>query len=277
MKILMAIAMLAATTLTQAQTAQKIIIAKGKTINMHSAMTMNMDLGMGMDMANNSNNNYSIQVLDVNDQTITIASTLTRMTMSVDAMGNQTTYDSDKADDKKSEIGQSIPEKMFLPDTVQIDRLTGKIINREKAISADADANPLDGMMQAFGNGNNSTFIQDLFFIIPAGIKTGNQWQDSIVEKGLKKKTTYTLTSIEKEMATVSISETSAIDTESEVQGMTMQINMNGTTKGSILFNTKTGMVEKKSNEAELNGSIEMMGQSNPISSKTTTTLLIQH
>ena len=35
---------------------------------------------------------------------------LKKMTMDIDAMGQQVTYDSDKETDRQSEIGKSIPE-----------------------------------------------------------------------------------------------------------------------------------------------------------------------
>ncbi len=109
------------------------------------------------------------------------------------------------------------------------------------------------------------------FFIIPAGKKAGDKWTDSLSEAGMKGLKSYELKSVDKDEAIVIMNTTSKGSISKEVQGMQMEVNMNTTSESKIKTNTLTGLVKKNSTSATMEGTLDMMGQSMPITMKMTT------
>ena len=72
-------------------------------------------------------------------------------------------------------------------------------------------------------------------------------------------------------IAIVELSGTTAGTVEQEVQGMTMNMTMDSKFKGEIKVNTQNGTVLESKNNADLNNSMDMMGQQMQISSKANT------
>lgn len=253
-----------------AQTPASLQLEKGRKLTLQNNSSTNADLGMGMEMKNNSKQIFDIDVIDINETSLSLQFRLKKLTMDIDAMGQQVTYDSDKESDRQSEIGKSIPEDMYKTDTVRISRLTGKLIDRKRknAEQADANENPMAGMMSGVGNADQGEIVADMFFMIPKDIKTGENWKDSLIEKTMKKYLTYTLQAIDGDKATVLVNEQSNISTESEVQGMAMQVNMTGNNKYTLIVDLKTGLTLSKTMDSDITGTIEVMGQSQNISSK---------
>lgn len=256
-----------------AQTPASLQLDKGRKLTLQYSSTTNADLGMGMEMKNNSSQVFDIDVIDINETSISLQFRLKKMTMDIDAMGQQVTYDSDKETDRQSEIGKSIPETMYKNDTIRINRVTGKLIDRKKKDVAEADANdnPMASMMSGMSNTDMGETIADMFFIIPKDIKTGDNWKDSVIDKSMKKYLTFTLQGIDADKATVLVNEQSNLSTESEVQGMAMQMNMSGNNKHTLTLDLKTGLIIKKLMDSDINGTLEVMGQSQNISSKSKT------
>lgn len=261
-----------------AQTPERLDISKGKKITIVKSTVGDADLGMGMSMNTKSSEFHNLEVLDQNENTIIIKHVLSRLTMDMDAMGQQNSYDSDKPSDRTSEMGKEIPEEMFATDTLQVDRITGKILNKKekKKASGSEEENPMNGMIQALGSGVSSSIIEDVLFSIPKDIKAGGQWVDSSsAEKGMKITRNYTYNKLENGIATVQLKEVSDLSTTSEVQGMSMQLTMNKNSQSTLQLEAKSGLITKKEMTADVNGAIEVMGQNSPISSKSSMTITV--
>ncbi len=270
MKKILSILLFSAPAFCLAQSPAGLSIQRGKKINVVKQTSTEIDMGMGLTMNNKNDNYYSLEVLDVNDTAITFKNTLTRMTLDMDGMGQQSSYDSDKASDKDSELAKNLPPDMFQADTVQLSRKTGKIINPKikESVTGKQDENPMNGLMEAMGSAGKTAVLSEVVFIIPGDIKVGGQWQDSVSDKGMKRVSSYQLKELSDGKATISLLEKTDLNTDSEVQGMSMQLAMNSVNQSTLQVDTKTGLLIKKDMAADMNGSIEMMGQNSPISSK---------
>jgi hypothetical protein len=272
--VFLAIAMLSYTG-SFAQKDSKIKLTRGQKITVTTNNSMDADMGMAM--KNTSSTKNEIIVLDATADHYTVSNTITSMNLSLDMMGQQTTYDSNNAADRDSEIGKGVSQKINKPDTLQLSNLTGTVIsNKKKTDAADENANPMSGMMQALGNNGDDLAVSNAFFIIPDGKKAGDSWSDSTTDKGMKIVKSYTLKSVEKDMATILLTGKTDGATETEMQGMQLLININSTLNGEMQVNTNTSLVAKKTLTTDLTGSIEVMGQSTPISSKTTISISYQ-
>ncbi len=269
----LAIVMLSATSIF-AQKEAKIKLARGQKIAVTATSSMEADMGMAMQ--NSSVTKNEIIVLDATSDVYTISNTITSLTLSLDMMGQQTTYNSENAADRESEMGKGVSQKINKPDTLQVNALTGVQINSRKKTDAAENANPMSGMMEALGNNGDDLAISNAFFIIPEGKKAGDIWTDSTTDKGMKVVKSYSIKSVDKDLATVTLTGKTDGTTESEMQGMQLLINISSKLTGELQVNTNTSMVSKKTLTTDLTGSIEVMGQSTPVSSKSTLTITYQ-
>ncbi len=136
----------------------------------------------------------------------------------------------------------------------------------------------MDPMMEAMGNSTDENVgVENAFFILPDGKKPGDSWADSSTEKNMKTVKTYTFKSLDKNIATINLAGSVTGTGQMEMQGMQVNISMNSTTAGDIIVDTKTGLVSKRTDIGDINGTLDLMGQSMPVMSKTNSTYLYQY
>lgn len=250
--------------------AQQIKLEQGKKITSVSTADMDMDMGMGGQMKIKSSSVNVLSITGSDDKNYKGTNTITKMTMSQEGMGQSTEYDSDKKGDRDSEIGKTVGKELDKPIQILIDRTTGKATesNPEKTTEPEADTNPMAGMMGGMGEKTAAATVSSAFFIIPQGKKAGDKWSDSTTEAGIKGVRNYELQSISKEEATILLKIVSKGVISKEIQGMQMEMNMNTTAQSIIRTNVTTGLVKKNSTTGTVEGTLDMMGQSMPISMK---------
>ena len=250
--------------------AQQIKLEQGKKITSTSTADMNMDMGMGGQMKIKSLSVNVFSITGSDDKNYKGTNTITKMTMSQEGMGQSTEYDSDRKGDRDSEIGKTVGKELDKPVQILIDRTTGKATesNPEKTTEPEADTNPMAGMMGGMSEKTAAAMVSSAFFIIPQGKKAGDKWSDSTTEAGIKGVRNYELQSISKEEATILLKIVSKGVISKEIQGMQMEMNMNTTAQSIIRTNVTTGLVKKNSTTGTVEGTLDMMGQSMPISMK---------
>lgn len=241
-------------------------------------MSQEADMGMGMEMKNFTTSQTNYIVLGVTDKNYSVSSTLTGMKVSMDFMGQQTTYDSDLKSDSASEIGKSMKD-LNVPDTVSVDKYTGTVIADAKAVteSKEGDSNPMESLFESLGDNNKNASISEAFFIIPAGKKTGDSWADSSSTKDIKTLKTYVIKSIEKNIATIRVTGTVVSNIQTEVQGLQVNVSMTTKTDSEVITDTKTSLVTMRTTKADINGNLELMGQSVPVTGKATITSVYEY
>jgi Family of unknown function (DUF6263) len=258
--------------------AQKITLKKGQQITITTTSTQDVDMSaMGMQMKSSSATTSILDVKDAGNENFVTSFKLFKVNLTMDMMGQQTTYDSEKPEDKDSEIGKAASEKINKEITVLVNKNTGKALLEDKPASASPEkpeeANPLEGLMGSFGAATEDATVETAFFIIPAGKKTGDTWTDSSTKEKMKEVKTYTLKSVDNATATVGLSSVLEGSSSIETQGMQMDVSISSKTTGDILVDPKTFLVKKRINNTDLTGSIEMMGQSIPLTSKAFVTI----
>ena len=250
--------------------AQQIKLEPGKKITSTSTADMDMDMGMGGQMKIKSSSVNVLSITGSDDKNYKGTNTITKMTMSQEGMGQSTEYDSDKKGDRDSETGKALGKELDKPVQILIDRTTGKATesNPEKTTEPEADTNPMAGVMGGMSEKTAAAMVSSAFFIIPQGKKAGDKWSDSTTEAGIKGVRNYELQSISKEEATILLKIVSKGVISKEIQGMQMEMNMNTTAQSIIRTNVTTGLVKKNSTTGTVEGTLDMMGQSMPISMK---------
>lgn len=241
------------------------VLKKGQQITISSVTTQAMD--MGMQITNNTTMLHKISVLDVGAENYTLSSTLVKITANGSGMGQETTYDSDKEEDRKSEAGQQFSGLLDQSDTVLVSIKSG--IGKEKDPRSDDDK---ANLMQSFmsGGASSAATASSILFVVPVELKEGNKWSDSTSNEGIKSVTNYTVGKTFNDVVTINTAGTVTGTTTMEMQGNNLEMTLDTKVAGTVLVDGKTWLVQKRNNVADMTGTIDIMGQSMPFSSKTT-------
>ncbi|RYY69696.1 MAG: hypothetical protein EOO13_08745 [Chitinophagaceae bacterium] len=254
--------------------AQEIKLNKGQKITISSNITQDVDMGVAQ-VKNTTNATSIVEVKDADGKNYSTVYKMTKFAMSANAMGQEQNYDSEKPEDKDSEIGKSIGDKINKEIKVSVDKKTGKAISEIKESpekSEDAGENPFAGMMDMIGAGNEETAVtESAFFLIPAGKKVGDSWTDSVkVKDAMTGFKTYTIKAITANETVVSVFSKMDGKQNVDLQGMQVDIALSAKTEGEFLVDTKTSIMKKSSRVADITGNMDMMGQSLPLTAKMT-------
>lgn len=242
--------------------ASSIQLSKGQSITIVTETDMSMDMGMGGEIKNNSKATSTLTVLELSGQDYKVSNTLNKIAVSMDMMGQTTSYDSEKPGEE-SEMSKAVSDKVGKSETGMLNSLTGVFKSDKAAGSDDESSNPLQAIM---GGGDEDKMTSKAFFIIPAGKKVGDSWTTTDSANGTKTTNTYTYKSAESNIATIELSEVRVTNTEMEMQGMQMNLAMNAKSTGSMTVDITKAILKKRTENMEIEGSIEVMGQSTPIS-----------
>ncbi len=254
--------------------AQKINLPTGRQIVITATADQQMEMSsMGMLMKNNSSSTAVVEVKGADKANYNTTYKLTKIKISMDVMGQQQSYDSEKPEDKNSEIGKSVEGKIGQELKVTVDKNSGK--SSVEKIAGDtkddaAEENPFKGLMESFGAADEGATVETAFFIIPAGKKTGDVWSDSVINNKMKEVKTYTIRSMNGNEASINLFSTMEGTSSVETQGMQMEITISAKTEGVLTVDVKNSLVKKRTSVSDITGSIDMMGQSMPMTSKVT-------
>jgi len=83
--------------------------------------------------------------------------------------------------------------------------------------------------------------------------------------------TTYTVKELKGNDVTVSVKGTVQVNQDTEVQNMKFTTHSTGAFTGELIVDRKTGVVKQRNNTVETTGTIDIMGQQIPITTKVTT------
>lgn len=255
--------------------AQPLKLTNGQKIVIESNTDIQASLAMGMELTSNSAAVNSLEVKNGNADNYNISSTLTKMKMSMNMMGQSNAYNSDNKDGNSEEMAKIFDEKMNKQVTVLVDNKTGAVIaDKKKNTKADNgdDADPTAGLLKMFADNSDEGVIAGAFKIIPKGKSVGDSWADTTTDKDIKIINTYTLKSITGNEAVIGSTIVATGKNKLNFQEMEFEVKSETKTTGEIVTDTSTGLVKKRTSAADITGSIQMMGQDMPISAKATTT-----
>ena len=246
----------------------KIILKLGQKINVITTNTSDADLGMSMQMKNNSINANTITVTGENEVDFKLINTLTKLKLSIEAMGQSQNFDSEKEEDKNSEIGKALSETIGKSINVNVNKLSGNPTFEIKDAGPEKpESNPLEGLMSSFGSEDPS--ISGAFLLVPASTKIGGSWtvKDSTNEK--KSVKTYTINNIVNNLASISFLSEINSNNIVEMSGTQMEMAIRTNSTGTLITNLKSGLVSERSVLSDISGTMNVQGQSMPITAKT--------
>lgn len=240
----------------------KINLKKGQVTEIVS--DVNQVMSMGMDMTTITKLTTELRVMDVTDSDIKVKTVITKMKSTGDVAGTKVEFDSEKPDSENNpEMTQALKEKINSETEFLINRNTLAITNLSKKDAA--EENPVESFMQAAGS-DESAIVTEMLFLIPKGKKTGDTWNTKTDVKGIKTENTYTLKSVADGMASVDFKTESKIDQTLPMEGAEVTMDIKITNNGNFIVSTETGLLKKKSTNSTSEGTMDVMGQSMPVS-----------
>jgi Family of unknown function (DUF6263) len=265
---------------SQGQT-NKLVLTKGQKLELSnevkSKISMEM-MGQSMEIISNVNMLQAIEVNEKSDSGYAVSATLKKMKMEGSAMGQNMNYDSEKKEDQDTEIGKNFKNKINAVTESQVNE-NGKTTSVKKLateVEGAEGGNPM-AMMQNMGGGNNEEAgAGAAFMVLPAGKKVSDSWSDSSNADGVKVNRTYTVKDVKGSETTVTLKGTQSISKKIENQGMEVNVLMDTKLSGEITVDTTTGLVKQKTITVEGTGTSEVMGQSIPITTVSTTTTIVK-
>ncbi|MGZ5246961.1 MAG: DUF6263 family protein [Flavitalea sp.] len=272
-RIFVVVSMFSVMTVSAQSVSTKTSLVKGQQIEQTSKVIANITqemMGQSMEIKMETNSNGLVEVKDVSADGYTVANTVKRVVMNMSAMGNEQNFDSDKKEDLDGPIGQTVKDKIGVSREYKLNKdgvITGLPVTEKKEGDNSMMGGVMSGAMEDELLGNT---YSALIAIPAAGVKVGDTWNDSTITKENKVRNTYTLKQVNGTDAVVDVKGTLVVDREMEQQGMAMQMAMNGTITGELTFDTKSGVIKSRKQNTKATGSIEVAGQSVPLTLDTT-------
>jgi hypothetical protein len=220
--------------------------------------------------------NTLINLLEVKtaaDNSYELTSTTSRIAYSMNMMGQDMNYDSDKPEDRNSAAGKAVSGYLNKAIDFRVNSF-GKIIEGSiKKQSPEKPAPETDMISSMLNLGDETDPSQAVnLFDTDAAINIGDSFviKNNSADGKIKKTATYTLTEIKDGIAKFSISGTDSVTTEMETQGMQIVSNNFSKSTGEMMVNTATGILVKKTLNLIISGSADVAGMSIPISGSNT-------
>lgn len=236
-------------------------------------------MGQTMQSTADVTSTYKIEVKSIQNNNINFINTFSGLKMNMKVMENDISFDSDKKEDMDGDIGKNFKGILNEPKKVVMDK-GGNVIVADKADSAGEDApdNPaMAAMKQMGGDPAEQGYGASMTFeAIPPNIKVGSSWTDSSTTGGVTKVTHYTVKEINGNEGKLTLNGTIAGEVKTEMQGMEIQTKTSGNFTGEEIVDLKTGVIKQNNTSTDAKGTISVMGQEIPTSSKVTSTTTVK-
>ncbi|WEK37564.1 MAG: DUF6263 family protein [Candidatus Pseudobacter hemicellulosilyticus] len=273
---LVALALLTAGAAQAQQPIRKISFTPGQQLQKAtvSKMTIEMDM-MGMPLTIDQNvtitADFTINKSSAKDFSAT--SKIKRIVASMNGMGQDMSFDSDKPEDRQGEMGKVMGEKLDKPVTVTVDA-NGIItaVDSSAVTASPATGGMMDALALGTPLGDPKPGGQyELIAKLPARtLKVGESWADSTVDKDGKATTTYLVKELTKGQVVIAINGILSRAGTIDQMGMSFNLDLKGTTEGQLIADTATGLVKSRQLKGEAKGTLEASGQTIPLNMKYT-------
>lgn len=242
-------------------------------------ITTNMNVTTEMMMGETTGNTITTEVYEIKDVAATgttLEKSTKNMKFNMSLMGQEKSFDSDKPEDLKGDMGE--PLKKILDTKVEftVDE-SGKITAvKEEATKKKKEDNGAN-MMTMFlsqmnpsaaapkvGNASQFKFLPDY------EVGKGDTWVDSSAVNGNAFKTVYTVKDITAGEVLLDFNGEGKIATTQEMMGMTMEIKGTVKSNGTVTLDKATGLLKQKTATTHTDTSTSVSGQDIASTSKMT-------
>ena len=252
---------------------QDISVKKGQKFEVESVTRFSSSaqvMGQSMESTADSKTITAYEVTDARKDGADLTSVIKKLTATSSAMGQSSSYDSDKTDNS-GPLADALSGMVNKPKKISVDN-KGKMVGQP---TEDENEVAIPGI-------STSGTKTDLFIPVLLGKKlaVGETITDSSSVKKEKMDSkvsgTYTVKSVDNGIATVLYTGKEVVSATIEQMGMEMINNATNMINSTIVVDLKTGMVVSNTSEVQSESIIEVSGMEIPASSKTTVTTTVK-
>lgn len=221
-------------------------------------------MGQQVSVNADAENQYELDVNKVDNEGTTVTGAVKAIKVHTSVMGQESNYDS-KDPNASGPVADKLKGVIDQPQTVVLND-QGKVVKTVNDLEGE-----LKELMQQVGGSNKGP--ESAFLVVPAGVKAGQTFDksDEDTASGTKSKITYTVKSINGDMANLTFTGTLSTNTKQEQMGMEIETDLKGTTQGESVVNLKSGLVKSTKSTTKMEGTSTAMGQDMPTSAEITT------
>lgn len=225
---------------------------------------------------------HSFKVTNATEDNSTLHHQVNEIGFKFDGMGQKTSFHSGNEKDLNGIFGKPVREMLGKTYDMIIDP-SGKVLviqpEKMEPVKWDDRFAIIASMLK-----DVATVVQPpakgygCFFKVLPDKETarGESWTETLENESGKYATTYTLADINDSTILVDLSGVSTTITKAEMMGNETVTTMNNKTTGRIILDRATGLVREKNFTTESNGSTEAMGNTLPVTSKTTISIKVK-
>ncbi|MCG2617423.1 DUF6263 family protein [Terrimonas sp. NA20] len=263
----------------------KLDFQQGDSIAIHVSLDQTIAqqaMGQAIDFKVAGNADHHYKVSNSTDDNTTLHHKIRRMQFDFDGMGQKRKFDSDNEKDLNGQFGKPFKDILSKEFDMIIDR-NGKtlMVRPEKIALEQPDARftiianmlkELTSVVYAPQKGSASFFA-----ILPeGGVAVGESWQETFKATNESGITTYKLSSVSDSTITIDFKTISTVTSTTEMMGMETSTTMKNNMTGQIIADKASGIIKEKICNIDSNGATEVMGNSMPMSAKTTVTTKVE-
>ena len=241
-------------------------------------------MGQAMETTVNSTVTEVFDIEDIKDGSATIEHKIKRMVFTAEGMGNSQSFDSEKEDDRKGEMGKLMEKSLKNKYKMTIDPY-GKIVavkadddnpNGNKKTEEDAMADLAStqlGLSLALPKPGEASIFK---ILPPREIGQGDTWTDSSSANDQKITTVYKVNSITDTDIILDYTSDVSINTTQQIMGTDASIKADDKVTGQITIDKATGLLKQKTATIDSKATMEAQGMSIPSTGKTTVTVTLK-
>ncbi|RYZ22809.1 MAG: hypothetical protein EOO16_07610 [Chitinophagaceae bacterium] len=243
-------------------------------------------MGQSMEISSNSTFTEVYDVQEAGANGAALEHKVKRLQVSSEGgPGQGMTFDSEKPEDRKGEMGQMIDKKVLKNKyTMMVDafgKVTGVKADDDNPNGKKAEDDGMAAMMlQQMGAGGASlpkAGDKSFFSVLPEKeVAVGDTWDEAVKKDGADNKRTYKVTAVSGDAITVEYTSQTKVVKEMSMMGQTANIDMNEKGNGTVVIDRKTGVVRTITGTSKNEGNVEVQGMTIPVTSTTNTTVTVK-
>ena len=249
-------------------------------MDVNTSFTQQM-MGNAVDFTVKGTAVHQYKVTNATDDNSTLRHEMNRLSFQFDGMGQKMNFDSDNPKDMEGRMGKPVKEILEKNYDMIIDP-NGKVLmaqpekvsfgamDERMRIVTDMLKELLD-VVQPPQKGAGS-----FFRVLPENeAAIGESWSENGKTSNGEFTNVYTLAEVNDTIIVVNLNGTSTATTKADMMGMETTTKLNLKTTGVIIVDKANGVVKQKTLNTESAGTMEVMGNSLPVSSKTKTVITV--
>jgi|GEM_PF-1896289 len=239
-----------------------------KTTTTNSTTTMRM-MGQEMEMIQKEKSVSLLEIIAEKEDYFEFTNTLTAVQVSVEQMGQEASFDSEKAAGEQGSLAAAYEDYLNKERKIKIDK-TGKVVKPEGEEDQEKLEEELANSQEAF----------TMFIALPEEIAVGKTWTENqsfhTDEVEIESNKTYEVKAIEENLITLNLSGDININQEMVNQGTEVKSKLKGSLTGEIIVDKNSHVVKKEESFTKMEGNTHTSGMDIPMQVNTTTNTSIK-